>query len=69
MPMTFLAHVIDWQNQQATCPEGHQTRTWLERLDNRLDTPIKTHRVYQIHMPLMVPYFSCVLAPSKLPGL
>lgn len=40
--MTFLAHVIDWHNQQVTCPEGHQSRTWRERLDNRRDTPIIT---------------------------
>ena len=34
--------VIDWENRQATCPEGHQSRSWRERLDNRRDTPIIT---------------------------
>ncbi|MGK7875702.1 MAG: transposase [Xenococcaceae cyanobacterium] len=34
--------VIDWDNHQATCPQGHLSRTWRERQDNRRDTPIIT---------------------------
>jgi transposase len=34
--------VIDWEHQQVTCPEGHPSRIWRKRQDNRRDTPIIT---------------------------
>ena len=34
--------VIDWDHQQATCPQGHLSRTWRERQDKRRDTPFIT---------------------------
>lgn len=40
--------VIDWDNQQATCPEGHQSRSWRERQDNRRDTPVITVEFTQL---------------------
>ena len=32
--------VIDWAHQQATCPQGHQSRTWRKSQDNRRNTQI-----------------------------
>lgn len=40
--------VMDWDNQQATYPEGHQSRSWRERQDNRRDTPIITVEFAQL---------------------
>ena len=34
--------VIDWDHQQATCPQGHLSRTWRKRQDKRRDTPFIT---------------------------
>lgn len=34
--------VIDWDHQQATCPQGNLSRTWRERQDKRRDTSVIT---------------------------
>ena len=33
--------LIDWQQQQATCPEGHTSSSWTPAIDNRTNEVIK----------------------------
>jgi transposase len=33
--------LIDWQRQQATCPEGHTSSSWTPAIDNRKNEVIK----------------------------
>jgi transposase len=33
--------LIDWQHQQATCPEGHKSLSWTPAIDNRTNEVIK----------------------------
>ena len=33
--------LIDWQQQQATCPEGHKSLSWTPAIDNRTNEVIK----------------------------
>ena len=33
--------LIDWQQQQATCPEGHTSSSWTPAIDNRTNEIIK----------------------------
>ena len=33
--------VIDWQQQQATCPQGHTSSSWTPAIDNRKNEVIK----------------------------
>lgn len=33
--------LIDWEKQQATCPEGHQSLSWTPAIDNRKNEVIK----------------------------
>jgi transposase len=33
--------LIDWQLQQATCPEGHTSSSWTPAIDNRKNEVIK----------------------------
>ena len=33
--------LIDWQHQQATCPEGHTSSSWTPAIDNRTNEVIK----------------------------
>lgn len=33
--------LIDWERQQATCPEGHKSLSWTPAIDNRTNEVIK----------------------------
>jgi transposase len=33
--------LIDWEHQQATCPEGHTSSSWTPAIDNRTNEVIK----------------------------
>src|SRR5215469_9305692 len=33
--------LIDWEHQQATCPEGHKSLSWTPAIDNRTNEVIK----------------------------
>jgi transposase len=33
--------LIDWQAEQATCPEGHTSSSWTPAIDNRTNEVIK----------------------------
>ncbi len=47
--------LIDWQRQQATCPEGHTSSSWTPAIDNRTNEVIKIkfsrHRLSSLSEP------------------
>jgi hypothetical protein len=47
--------LIDWEQQQATCPEGHKSLSWTPAIDNRTNEVIKIkfsrHRLSSLSQP------------------
>ena len=56
--------LIDWERQQATCPEGHTSSSWTPAIDNRTNEVIKI-RVLDHRLPGMP--VSISLYTIKLP--
>ncbi|HZR43100.1 MAG TPA: hypothetical protein VFB12_23470 [Ktedonobacteraceae bacterium] len=61
--------LIDWEKQQATCPEGHTSSSWTPAIDNRKNEVIRDPRSPQqiaesVQLVLCVPsQFATLVAP------
>ena len=61
--------LIDWERQQATCPEGHKSLSWTPAIDNRTNEVIKIkfsrHRLSSLSQPEALHAIAAPCAPHR----
>jgi transposase len=61
--------LIDWDHQQATCPEGHTSSSWTPAIDNRTNEVIEIkfsrHRLSSLSQPETLHAIAAPCAPHR----